>query len=311
MTANSKPNALQIYGGSTKKLMRFVEKDNKLWSAFNPSIAKNPDGQIAMVIRSSNYLLGPMQLYTSLTTGQDIVNHVWFSRLNNDLEVISMHRLDIISDIFFKRGVEDARLFWRDGSWYMTAVILERDHTPVARLGLFRIDTDTMTAHFITKYEGLDEKKIEKNWSVTAGEAVKEFDLIYGPNSIYKNGIVHQLKEAGDYKNLRGGTQLILWNDKYLSVCHITRTKFTKVFNSRTFSIENRGLRDYTHVFVLYNKDGSIYKVSEEFIFSGGAVEFAAGLIEHNGKFVISWGHDDASSWLTTLDIDVVAQMLH
>lgn len=291
-------------------MLRFAEKDNKLWSAFNPSIAKNPQGEIAMAIRSSNYILGPMQLYTSLTTGHDIVNHVWFARLDDELNVVSMDKLEVVGELSFKRGIEDARLFWRDGAWHMTAVILEHGHTPIARIGLFRLELNTMTAHFIEKYEGPDKKRVEKNWSVVAGEAVKEFDLIYGPNSVYKNGKVKQLKAAGKHKNLRGGTQLIPWDDGYLSVCHITRKKHTKVFNSRTFSMENPDLRDYTHVFVVYNKDGSIRTVSEEFIFGSGAVEFASGVIEHNGNIVISWGHDDAWSWLAIISADSVRDML-
>ena len=306
---NSAPQ-LRVHGGSISKKLRWVEKDNKLWSAFNPSIAKNPDGEIAMAIRSSNYLLGPMQLYTSLTTGQDIINHVWFARLDGELNITSMNKLEVVGELSFKRGIEDARLFWRDGSWHMTAVILENGHTPIARIGLFRIDLDTMTAHFIEKYEGPNKKRVEKNWSVVAGDSVPDFDLIYGPDSIYKNGKVKSLKAAGKYKNLRGGTQLIPWEDGYLSVWHITRKKHTKVFNSRTFSMENPDLRDYTHVFVLHNKDGSIQKVSDEFIFGSGAVEFAAGMIEHNGNVVISWGHDDAWSWLATISVENVKLML-
>jgi predicted GH43/DUF377 family glycosyl hydrolase len=193
----------------------------------------------------------------------------------------------------------------------MTAVILEHGHTPVARIGLFRLELNTMTAHFIEKYEGPDKKRVEKNWSVVAGESVPEFDLVYGPNSVYKNGKVNQLKPAGKYKNLRGGTQLIPWEDGYLSVWHITRKKHTNVFNSRTFSMERPDLRDYTHVFVLHNKDGSIRKVSEEFIFGSGVVEFAAGIIEHNGNVIISWGHDDAWSWLAIIRADSVSKMLH
>jgi predicted GH43/DUF377 family glycosyl hydrolase len=308
---HSLPAQLKVYGGSIKKQLRWAEKDNKLWSAFNPSIAKNPNGEIAMVIRSSNYILGPMQLYTSLTTGQDIINHVWFAELDDELNITSMNKLEVVGELSFKRGIEDARLFWRDGAWHMTAVILENGHTPIARIGLFRLELNTLTAHFIEKYEGPDKNRVEKNWSVVAGESVPEFDLIYGPNAIYKNGKVKQLKAAGKYKNLRGGTQLIPWEDGYLSVWHITRKKITKVFNSRTFSNESPDLRDYTHVFVTHGRDGSIEKVSEEFIFGSGAVEFAAGIIKHDGKLVISWGHDDAWSWLATISVESVKDMLH
>jgi hypothetical protein len=93
-------------------------------------------------------------------------------------------------------------------------------------------------------------------------------------------------------------------------VWHITRKKITKVFNSRTFSNESPDLRDYTHVFVTHGRDGSIEKVSEEFIFGSGAVEFAAGIIQLGDTIVLSWGHDDAWSWLATIPVKSVQQML-
>jgi predicted GH43/DUF377 family glycosyl hydrolase len=238
------------------------------------------------------------------------MNMVLFSEMDSELNVSKMYELEVTGDLTFIRCVEDGRLFWRDDSWYMTGIILEKEHTKFARVGLFKIDLDKKQAHFIKKYEGPNKKRVEKNWSVVSGESVPEFDLIYGPNSIYKDGKVTQLELAGKYKNLRGGTQLIPWEDGYLSVWHITRKKLTKVFNSRTFSVENPDLRDYTHVFVFHDKDGSIRKVSEEFIFGSGAVEFAAGIIEHKGKLIVSWGHDDAWSWLATITVEAVKDML-
>lgn len=297
-------DSLRKYEASAKRLFRFVDKNNKHWSAFNPSIAINPSGDVCMAVRSSNYLLGDMQLYTSLTTGTDIINHVWFATLDKNYKVASMQKLEVVGSLSFKRGIEDARLFWRDNAWHMTAVILEYGHTPVARLGLFRVDTDTMTATLIEKYEGPDKKRVEKNWSVVAGEAVPEFDFIYGPNSIYKDGKVKQLKPPGKYKALRGGTPLIPWEDGYLSVCHITRKLGKEVFNPMTFSIQKPDLRDYTHVFVKYAKSGEIVDVSKEFIFNIGGVEFASGIIEKDGKFYISYGYDDVDGWLVTLDVD-------
>lgn len=304
--------SLRKYNGSARKLFRFADKRDKMWSAFNPSIAKNPDGEIAMVVRSSNYLLGPSQKYNSLTVGPYIQNRVWFAELDDDLRITDMYELECVGELSFKRGVEDGRLFWRDGGWWMTGVILEKPHTPVARTGLFKIDTAAKTATLVEKYPGIADNVVEKNWGVVAGEAVSQFDYIYSPNSIYKDGKFVELDKPGKFKGIRGGTQLIPWDGGYLSVGHITRSMLSKepIFNPTTYACERLKLRHYTHVFIKYDLSGRMEKISEEFIFNVEGIEFAAGIIEHKGRVYISYGHDDIEGWMASLDVDTVREML-
>lgn len=308
----SKPKSLREFGGSARRLFRFANPADKMWSAFNPSIAVNPDGEIAMLIRSSNYLLGNYQSYTSLTTGTDIQNKIYYSKLTDELLILEVKELkvEIAGELSFKRGVEDARLFWRDGQWWMLGVILEKPHTPVARMGLFSVDLEAGTASLVEKYPGIADNVVEKNWGVVAGEAVKEFDYIYSPNSVFKNGKIKKLKEPGKFKGIRGGTQLIPWDDGYLAVGHITRVIGKRLFNHMTFSVQEPKLRDYTHVFIKYKKSGEIEHVSEEFIFNTGGVEFASGLVQLDDKIYISYGYDDCEGWLASLDVKTVRTML-
>lgn len=306
----SKAKSLREFGGSARKLFRFADPLDKMWSAFNPSIAVNPSGQIAMIVRSSNYLLGNYQSYSSLTTGTDIQNRVWFAEMDSDLRITDMYELECIGELEFRRGVEDGRLFWRDGSWWMTGVILEKPHTPIARMGLFKIDTKHRFAFFEEKYPGTADNVVEKNWGVVAGEAVEEFDYIYSPNSIFKGGKIKKLKEPGKFKGIRGGTQLIPWDDGYLAVGHITRVIGKRIFNHMTFSVQEPKLRDYTHVFIKYKKSGEIERISEEFIFNVGGVEFASGLMQLEDKIYITYGHNDVEGWMATLDVETVREML-
>ena len=306
----SNAKSLRAFGGSARKLFRFTDKRDKMWSAFNPSIAISPTGEIAMLVRSSNYLLGNYQSYNSLTTGTDIQNRVWFAELDEELQIKQMFELECVGELSFKRGVEDGRLFWRDGGWQMTGVILEKPHTPVARMGLFKIDTVAHHATLVEKYPGIADNVVEKNWGVVAGESVPEFDYVYSPNSIFKNGKIKKLKEPGQFKGIRGGTQLIPWEDGYLAVGHITRVVGKRIFNHMTFSVQEPKLRDYTHVFIKYKKSGEIERISEEFIFNTGGVEFASGLIERDGKIIITYGHNDAEGWMASLDAKTVHEML-
>ena len=305
--------SLRKYNASSKKLFRFIDSSDKNWSAFNPSIAKNPDGDIVMAIRSSNYLLGPIQKYSTLTTGVDIMNRVFWAELNDELQITDMYELDVVGELTFIRGVEDFRVFWRDGAWYMTGIILEKEHTRFARVGLFKVDLDKKQAVFIKKYESEEfGNKPEKNWGMVANFEVKEFDFIYGPNVIYRDGKTKKLPKSKSYPKLRGNTQLIPWEDGYLAVNHYMRMQTNKkmYFNPVTFASEWMDFRHYYHVFVKYDKTGRIVAMSDEFIFNVTGVEFAAGIIEHNGKIVITYGHNDESGWMATLDVETVRTML-
>ena len=306
--------SLREYKASSKKLFRFIDKNDKNWSAFNPSIAKSPDGQIVMAVRSSNYLLGPIQKYSTLTTGVDIMNRVYWASLDDQLQIMDMYELEVVGELSFIRGVEDFRVFWRDGGWYMTGIILEKEHTRFARVGLFKVDLENRQARFIKKYESEEfGKKPEKNWGMVADKAVKEFDFIYGPNVIYKDGKTKKLPKSKSYPKLRGNTQLIPWEDGYLAVNHYMRMQTNKkmYFNPVTFATEWMDFRHYYHVFVKYDKTGRIVAMSDEFIFNVTGVEFAAGIIEHNGKIVITYGHNDAEGWMATIDVETVKAMLH
>jgi hypothetical protein len=97
-----------------------------------------------------------------------------------DLREISFKDSGLKAD----RGVEDAKLFWRDNKWYFTGVVMERN-IPAARMGVFTLDPKTSTAKLVKMYKGQTAKKPEKNW-MTRKDVNKNFDFIHGPTSIVK-----------------------------------------------------------------------------------------------------------------------------
>jgi len=42
----------------------------------------------------------------------------------------------------FRRGLEDPKLFWRDGAWHFTCVTMEKGHTEKARMSICRLSDD-------------------------------------------------------------------------------------------------------------------------------------------------------------------------
>ena len=51
--------------------------------------------------------------------------------------------------------------------------------------------------------------------------------------------------------------------------------------------------------------------MSEEFVFDHPGIEFAAGLVEKDGNFIISYGNEDVASCLATISREKALNLLH
>jgi hypothetical protein len=200
---------IKSMGGKTLNLRRLAEADSKLWSAFNPSIAYSPKYGYAMTIRSSNYIIDLETGYLQVTAGAEVASKLWFCELDKDFSLLNFRQVKFESgDLSLKRGVEDAKLFWRNDSWWFTAVMLERGHTPFARMSLFKYDPKTNIATFIEKYDGPEFTKPEKNWMMPY-EPNPNFDFIYGPASIIKDDVFIKYPNLNhEISMIRGNTNL-------------------------------------------------------------------------------------------------------
>ena len=103
----------------------------------------------------------------------------------------------------------------------------------------------------------------------------------------------------GDYYNLRGSSQLIrVANDLWLGIGHDGRYV--------------GGIKIYCHTFYTTDDTGLLTARSAPFRLrsDGGGIEFAAGLAIDGDRAVISYGIDDASSWLAETSLEAVLAML-
>lgn len=261
-----------------------------------------------MTIRSSNYIFDKSTKVIQLTTGGLILNRLWFCYVDSEtLEISDLRELEIISPLPLKRGIEDARLYWRDDHWECTGVVLET-HTPYARLWRFRLNLETNTAEFIEALPGPDPKRIEKNWIPVAEQSVPEFDYIYSTAHTYKNGTLEPTLNAPvGYEWVRGGSQLITWDSEhYISVTHRVYQDSKWVYNTATFGMETRYLRDYVHQFALWDKQGRLVGISDDYIFHEGGIEYAAGLVQIGQDLVISFGRWDVATWFCRVPVSGV-----
>lgn len=310
-TPKENPEKFPKFPGEVKKIRRLVDPSKKQWSAFNPSIAYAPNKGYAMTFRSSNYvILETGELH--VTEGGKIRNQVWFTETNENLELLNLRRINVPSEIMTTwRGLEDAKLFWREGHWYFTAVVLET-HTPVARLAICKLNEKKSEVTDVEIFPGTDAKKPEKNWMLPDLHPNPNFDFIYGPNSIYKDGKVTFTTTTDErLSGLRGNSNLLEQPDgTYLTIMHKLWTKETRHYISTRMAYVNGHDKNYGHYIVKFDQKGTLVEMSQAFQFLGRGIEFVGGFIADGDDFLITLGRDDVSSYAARAPKEIIIDML-
>lgn len=309
------------FGGEPLIVLRKVVEDDERWTAFNPSIAVSPEGRYCMTIRSSNYFIPDETGVTRLHFGTHIESRIWFCEVDPEtLEVSKPHevQLETSGDVPLHRGVEDARLYWREGGWYFTAVIFEPPTIKYARLGEFKYDEQTGIATLLQLLPAPRWDRSEKNW-MPANVATPEFDFIYSTSNTYKGGEVignlpdmeTSIEKDRYLSSLRGGSQLVLQEDgTYLAVLHDVHVKSRRFSDPKTFGVSITYQRDYRHYFARFSGKGALTHVSEPFLIKKQGIEYVAGLVEHGDDMIISFGARDVMAGLVRVPKSAVVGSL-
>lgn len=303
------PN-IRSLGGYIVDVRRLVDPNNKNWSAFNPSIAQHPRKGYAMTIRSSNYIVTERGEY-KVVDGGLIKSQVWFSELDKDLKLKDLRKIDLSEvEPALSRGLEDAKLFVRDGKWMFSAVVLE-PNIPRARVALATLDARATKVVNLELFPSIDAGRVEKNWMIPSDEN-PHFDFIYGPNQIVKGeNMIAWMTDHPDISALRGGTNLLSTGDgNYLAVVHRMFGKQDSFFQPETFGMVHTDRREYVHYFVKYDEKGIIRAMSPGFIFHKPGIEFAAGIVARKQELLISFGREDVSSHIAVMPYDTVMKLL-
>lgn len=300
------------WGGRVHKIARYPTEDTQVWSAFNPSIGYSEKNGFIVLIRSSNYYYDGNG-HIHVTAENLIRNSLFLGRLDDELQLNGpLQKVSFVDGPMQSRGCEDAKLFRRNGEWYFHAVMKEDSHTPYPRITTFKFDIESLEAKFIKKYESFEYDKVEKNWMTPMNEDNPNFEFVYGPTSIYKNGLVisNATNPPKEAVSLRGGTNLLEVEGGYLAVGHRLYVKKNVAYNQKTFAYSPAHLRKYAHRFLKFDYNGTLTHLSEEFIFEDFVIEFAAGIVEKDEKYVVSYGRQDLSSKICVIDRDSVHKRL-
>jgi len=260
--------------------------------AFNPAIGRSFSGELAVVVRRSNYTLDTKFGALKIPSGdKSVVNATYFSFLDEQLSPMRWEKVSFSQEPELSRGVEDARLLSRGSDWFLNTVILE-NHTPRARVAIYSLDANLHASHVKT-YSGKVSSKPEKNWMTKLESPGNDFDFV---------------SEMPD--NIRGGSSLIPWGSGYLALCHKTYLKKNSYYNPMTFGVHEGIERTYTHMFVEISSDFKIVATSDEFFLIDRGIEFGTGLIQIEKDLILSFGKNDRESWFGKIPVDVVKSLL-
>jgi hypothetical protein len=208
-------NIIKSISGKVKDLGMYAYPDSFIWSITNPSIGYDKNNGFFVFLRSSNYFIDDYGVYTPLNA-KHIYSDILFGKLNKNFEIIDLKKVNYnSSDIPIGSGLEDPKVFYRDGSFYFTANATDR-FTHISRMFVCKYDEENNVVPEIIKLPYFNGNVSEKNW-MTTYEKNNNFDYIYKYDSILKN---NQVVGNSDI-DIRGGSNLHKLKDgNYLAISH-------------------------------------------------------------------------------------------
>jgi len=310
---SSKNTLFSDLGGETWRVLRFVDEEDKRWSAFNPSVAYSQEHGYVILFRSSNYFFDPQTGDTVATIGSKVKNRMFMASLDNTWQINSstLKEIDFSECGRFLRGPEDGRLYWQDGAWHILSVMREpyiSDDIP--RIAKYKLE-GTKAVLLKLHTEG-DLQPIEKNW-MPFYEKPDDCDYVYSGASVYKSevGKIYRREKEESFLNMiRGGSALWPIDDYNLAIVHEVETWEETNYSPRKFGLITKTKRNYFHRFARYSDNGTLTHLSDKFKFSDAPIEFAAGLVVSGDDVIVSYGYKDVASYLGKIKLKAVLDSL-
>ena len=293
-------------GGDIKPLI-IDSKDTNGTAIFNPSVY-NDDGKLICNVRHCQYTLyhnrkyehdeGPL-VYLHPDDDRTLTTNNYLCNLNDDLSIESYYKVNTSKldkkPLWDFVGLEDGRVVRWDDKLYLTGVRRDTTYNGQGRMELSEIKKKKEVSRF--RIPAIDEKSYcEKNW-------MPIIDMPYhyvkwaNPTEVVKvdpkkqtcEVVIQQEESLPTPRDLRGGTHVIPWEHGYICVIHEV---------DMISSVAGKKDAMYPHRFVGFDKDFKINYLSKEFYFMGADIEFATGMCEYNGDFLISFGFSDNAAFI-------------
>jgi predicted GH43/DUF377 family glycosyl hydrolase len=312
-------------GGTLKPLVIDSSLTNGT-GLFNPSLFVDED-QIHINVRHCQYTLyhselnkhehpwGPL-LYFNPENDITLTTTNYFGRLDDNLNLVWTNKVDTskldVKPIWEFVGLEDARLVkWNDKT-YMCGVRRDTTTNGQGRMELSEVEIVNNTVKEVSRTRipapGANDSYCEKNWMPILD---KPFHFLKWCNPVEfvkfdpvtnKCETVYLGTERYFNWDLRGGGQVIPFEDGYLSLTHET-----DLYTSEA------GRKDatYRHRLVHWSKDWIPIRKSEKFSFMDAKIEFACGLAEYKGNILITFGFQDNAAFILSCPKNVVKDYMN
>ena len=313
-------------GGSLHPLIIPASETNGT-GLMNPSVYVD-NGKVIMNLRHCQYTIyhaekgifehqyGPL-VYLNPENDITLTTKNFFCELDEKMNIVKSTKVDTskldVKPIWEFIGLEDARVVRWDGKLYLCGVRRDTTTNGVGRMELSEIEVTADSVKEISRVRidapAPNTSYCEKNWMPILDKPY-HFIKWTNPTEVVKADPVTGTCETvilqelnGNYSgNIRGGSQVIPWEDGYLCLNHITY-----LFKSE---LQRKNAR-YRHVFTKFDKDFKIQKVSKEFSFMEGEIEFACGMAQLNDDLLITFGFQDNASFLLKTPKKIVESLLN
>jgi hypothetical protein len=297
-------------------------------SLTNPSVLV-VDGRILVNIRNVNYTLyhselnkfehmwGPLSyIHPENDMHLRTANHI--AELDEDLNILHYSKIDTSNfDTYQPQwefvGLEDVRLIQWNGKIYAIGVRRDVDTIGTGRMELSELRFNGSEVKEVSRYRipgpPPDDEYCMKNCTPIED---KPFHLLKwtNPTALLKfditgkdSTIIETSPYTTELKNdLRGGSQVIPYQNGYLSLLHET-----ELYNSE----QGRKDATYRHRFVIWDKNFKLQKVSKLFSFLNFKIEFSCGMAEYNDDFLITFGTQDNAAYILRISKSVVEDFIN
>lgn len=317
-----------INNGSDLKPLLVEAKDMINPSLMNPSILTLPNNKVIVNLRNVNYLLyhaenslnehswGPL-CYLHPENQIELATHNILCSLNDNYDIERYSNVDTstldVKPLWEFVGLEDARLAYWDDKLFLCGVRRDTTTNGQGRMELSEIVEENNV------YKEISRARIpappdntsycEKNWMPILDlpyhfiKWTNETEVVrYNPSDQTCNTV--HLGKFQDFGtgDLRGGSQVIKIQNKYLALAHETN-----LYNSEA----GRKNADYYHRFVVWDENFNLIKVSKRFNFMNAKIEFSCGLCVHNDRMLITFGYQDNASYLLNAPLPFILQFIN
>lgn len=315
------------HGGSIHPLIVPSSETNGT-GLMNPSVY-NDDGIIRVIIRHVNYTFyhaekkklqhphGPLT-YLHPENDCNLRTTNYLVELDDDFNTVRCDKVDTSKFDTYKPqwvfvGLEDARLCKWENKYYLSGVRRDTTTNGEGRIEMSEIEILPDSVVEVSRFRIPTPKDngsyCEKNWMPILNKPyhyvkwTNPTEVVFADRGQKKSFTTHMSQPIPMPRDLRGGSQVLTWGDKYVALTHETILKKSENGNKDA---------QYLHRFVIWDDNFNIFSYSKEFSIMDGEVEFTCGMCHYkDNEFLISFGFQDNSCFLLKIPGEALVDFIN